>query len=720
MDTLLRIALALLPWCALAWLLAAENRESKRAGDARMVVMLMIPAAIVVFLALRLFDPTALVLMGDDGILDMDINRLVVTLTDFWHGQERTRVHPLMCLLFQPLGYLMSLTGLGPLRASQAVCGLMLSLSVGLTAAAVRRYTGRRRPALLAGGLMLASFTFIILSAMPESAAIAAPTVILPYYLYTVFKDRPPSRREHALFVLAGVLSLGVTTTNVMHALIAYALRRWHGERPLAGLRSAASYAVHVAAITMLLAVAQQSLYPGSNLWFTPNSLKKEQYFVQSKHALSLSHARDTATQMFGYPLVGPSVRPTDGLVRKGVLLPYLSAEDIRFGELPALTRGLLLWIGAALVMMLFRLRRLALGKAILLALAANLALHLIYGRDYLLYSGNWLPVTVLGISVAAWAGGALGRWMWVPAVPLLIAGNWMSAARLADLIGEYAPLFSTRSMIGYPGQPTSAQVYLNPFGSLSPGARSHGIHFAIWDPGSRASNLPELVSVRAERGLLEGWIGVPVIASSAGGFRLEQSVFVSRKGRALVRLDIGSGEENRSGCALVYVGVGSYGPGGSGERHGYEWDPGRRALISADRVVMWCEEAPTAVSMTSEAMVFTAALEGRRSAPDAAHPVFRRVKHQSAAMIGLRQGDLPPASAEAVLLCWEVSLQPGECREMWFDIPVQGSDAGHSRAPERPLMLAEMQAEAAEVRRYWMHARPVETSLPWSEWDIP
>jgi hypothetical protein len=96
--------------------------------------------------------------------------------------------------------------------------------------------------------------------------------------------------------------------------------------------------------------------------------------------------------------------------------------------------------------------RRSSLTRALALGLAAQFALHLVYGHDLLLYVGDWLgpQCALIGLSLDGSRRGRIAMGLLAAGLPLLVANN---AATVMDLHGKITTLGATADSWAPPGE---------------------------------------------------------------------------------------------------------------------------------------------------------------------------------------------------------------------------------------------------------------------------
>ncbi len=677
MTDLVRHALGFLPWIAVAVLLGVEAAGRLRPMSARdrarnvgryslVVCGLSALAAVAGVLAVRQVPVIQAQVLGQSGILDMDLDRSVSVLRAWGRGYYRTSVHPLVCLLGQPWALVVArLTGVADFRAAQLTGVLSLAASAGILGATVLAATRRLGAAALTGALYVSSFAFLLLSGLPESASLAAPTVALPALLLAMHSDREATARERVLWVLAGVLALGVTVTNVFVAGIFHAAR--HRSLAPSGtrrMRAIASQWALVAAVAAALALAQAALYPGSALWFAPTSVLEEGSFVRWDPGPA--KVLSVALQVLGYPLVGPGFVVTETLARRGLPSPYLSAQEAPLGALSAPALALLALAAAGWAWAILRAKRDRLAAASLLAVAFHLLLHLVYGSEFLIYSGNWAVLATLALGLAVATTARPLRLMAAVFVALAAVHNAGSLSELHDLAREHGTRAALHAPLGMPGTHELARSFVAWTGSYSPGIGACGVHLAVWDPDSGETNWSGLVRGFPEDAhrLADGWKPIVSIRSRAGRLEIEQETAADAAG-VYTRLRISGERTGPTARARVLALVRGAGAAGSGASRRYERADGARA-ISADGIpALRFEREPDRVEIVADDRGIASLMAGGELA--SAKGALSRLRDLVRGALGRSDAAKPMAA----LAWWDVDVPAGRPVEMWFSSPL-------------------------------------------------
>jgi hypothetical protein len=362
-----------------------------------------------------------------DQVFDADLGLLVVDLTRRQGPHARTHVHPLLVLIFNPLGSTLRelLSRLGVQLAGRLAAALVCAAAGGAAVGAFRLLLHRLgvRPSLaractLVFGLSAAQIVF---SSLPESFALSALSLIL---VFVVAAGPQPAEASRTA---AGVACFGINVVNLAAVTLARAAGfDWPGNLRRALLATAR----HVGLVLLLagfLGVVQRALYPTAKPFFAPEQLAPAYRLslvdVRSARELAV-RAADVASHLGYVCLAAPRVV----VLRSG---PYVAVD---FPPAPvrsprpagavhaAVWTALLLLAARGLVR--HRPPRPAIVTALLLWLAFEVVFHFFYGTSLFLYSGEWTfaIVAVAATGLETEASASSGRARGIGAALLLLA----------------------------------------------------------------------------------------------------------------------------------------------------------------------------------------------------------------------------------------------------------------------------------------------------------
>ncbi len=207
----------------------------------------------------------------DDILFEIDTARAIVDMTIFSGYHYRTEVHPIYVLLINPIGEIM-----GRILPSNATTAIFINTFFGAIGTAMA-YLVSKLIKFNTFSAIVTTFVFgfstsqFFLSIIPDTASLAICTLIITYALFiysTQYQNAP-----QWVWILAGILSLGVTTTNFAQTVICYAILQWHNTRGknIPGLIwRVIRLILIVLAIVSGLAMLQKAIYPSSTLFFLP------------------------------------------------------------------------------------------------------------------------------------------------------------------------------------------------------------------------------------------------------------------------------------------------------------------------------------------------------------------------------------------------------------------------------------------------------------------
>jgi hypothetical protein len=390
------------------------------------------------------------VMRHSSGLYDMDVPRVVADVTTSLRAY-RTGVHPLQKLLLAPVGQWVNVhvfDGGNRLAAAKVLIAVAMTLNAFLVGVLAWQLARRSLPAgLLAGALCGVSFSSLLAATIPESAAFSCLATVVPLVVLNARAGKPFTWGEAVAWAGIGVLGFGITITQVTHAAIALAVRltALRGERTAlrgeaeeataATLAPRVGLALGLAALAIGLgAHAQSALYPRSTLFWEANPLDSERSYlrVDELAAQPLRHTTRLLGHFALYDFAAPAPAFSDYLIREFDHDYWsISIEESGWSDWRPLSRALVAVFVVAFVGVCgFLCRGDARFLAPVLSLASQFGIHLLYGREYVLYSPNWHGVLVAVGIAGAWNGLAVGR------PRLIAAGAILCAALLASNLG--------------------------------------------------------------------------------------------------------------------------------------------------------------------------------------------------------------------------------------------------------------------------------------------
>ena len=380
------------------------------------------------------------------GIFDADVDRVVRSITSFQSDGLRLSVHPLFHVFVTPLSLALAHWPLSQFANAKIVCIAGILVQATLVWAIVRREclnASAASPA--AAAIFLCSFSVALFSVIPESCAWSGVSSLLPIWLSLARRGRRFSLWEAVAWAGLLPLSIGFTVTQVAFWPLALVFRlafiwRDQGFRALWGAAARGLVSLLLGAVSVFyLARLQHSLNPSAPLFYASNLVAGERLYSRPLEIASLSPAlvAPVIKQMLVYPFVPPE--PGYSKVVQSYGYFSLSLEEAN----PDRQRWIVCMLRIAFLALFFGVlpfaRRADAAASILLAgIAFQILLHLFYGREYILYSLNWvgLLVALSVISASRLPPRLFATWLVAVAVLLPCVTMW-NYTMLAEVVSE-------------------------------------------------------------------------------------------------------------------------------------------------------------------------------------------------------------------------------------------------------------------------------------------
>ena len=210
-----------------------------------------------------------------DLLFQADVPRVINNYTSKGR-QDRTSVHPLFVLLVNPIGRLLVKVIPNKILVAIGINSFFGALGVALAYSFFLCNSKELIYSLLFAVLFGISTSQLVWSSVPETYSLGICSLILNYILFAFdYKKEIIHRR---LWILAGLFSIAVATTNFVQSIILYtfALVKTSKEKWRMKISSIISFVFCVLSITIVLALMQKMIYPSSNLFFVPRSILYE------------------------------------------------------------------------------------------------------------------------------------------------------------------------------------------------------------------------------------------------------------------------------------------------------------------------------------------------------------------------------------------------------------------------------------------------------------
>lgn len=370
-----------------------------------------------------------------DLLFELDPPRAIADLADFHGDHYRTTVHPIYVLLTNPGGSLLSLIVGSKMKAALMLNAFWGALGVVLAFLFFHSFSKQLMPSLLLALLFGLSMAQVLLSAIPDTASLAVCSLIFTYILF--LKGLQKKEIWYKWWIVAGILSFGVTITNFAQTAICFAILVYTLQEDKSKLWQLAwkylRYGLWVVGLSVVLAGLQKLIYPSAGLFFLPNALLDEKDF--------------STFLIFDHPLLVIQ-QEIKHFFLVNIVAPYPDTYFMPNQDAPAITFStswnytvvgwiaLAVWLAVLVIGVLAswgvkNLQAFFLGLA--LCLLFNAALHSVYGGgekegvvEYFLYSGNF---TFLVLAFLSPLGLSKNRWipfLILAAVVLVGLSNWM------------------------------------------------------------------------------------------------------------------------------------------------------------------------------------------------------------------------------------------------------------------------------------------------------
>jgi len=345
---------------------------------------------------------------NDDVLFDTDSRTWKLRLAGdtSWQDPYQRSVHPAALLVLRSWVRLLVFF----LNGEQTLAAVLATAAAGATCVFlawlfIKNVSQDERYALTWASILGASAGHLIFGSLVE-------TYIFLAFLLLMFMALLQSRRTSFRWLMAvGLLTFGITLTNFAQDVLAILVVR-------RDLRLTAKFTALVLSLGVTLSLVNNLIFPAANpLFFIPSAF-------ESKHMFPIDSTRVNALfkGFFLHSMVGPDPLVFPAPAEKGYppsFRTYRPFLNQRAEYKNPFSKGVAwIWLGILGVggVLFFRHRgeNLRLSAALLLCLAFNFGLHLRYGREFLLYSPNWLYALVLFLALSwaqwrrEWAQGAL------------------------------------------------------------------------------------------------------------------------------------------------------------------------------------------------------------------------------------------------------------------------------------------------------------------------
>ena len=356
------------------------NTRRSLAWDVLLAALL---AALAVLLLAQLSRQLPAQLFGREGLdawFHADLPRVVANMVDAQSNHYRTKVHPIASILIHPLVTAMRALWPGSdLQVAMRFAAIVAALWVMSFYALCRLLGAGRFVATGFSLLAIASAGFQFWFSVPETFGIGSLTLLWVLLVAALAAHRPVS---DGLLLAASIASLSITVTNWVAGLaLAVVQRPW---------RRALAISALAFAIVAIVSVAQRFLYSFAKFFFLGS--REEADYMNLEQSGTLLHK---LAGMFWHPISLPEV-----LLAKVSDAPKLNWISVQLSAPGSGSWAGMLALGLWTLLLVAGVHGLvrspqwhAFGKVLALTLAAQVALHLVYGEETFLYAAHFLPL---------------------------------------------------------------------------------------------------------------------------------------------------------------------------------------------------------------------------------------------------------------------------------------------------------------------------------------
>lgn len=345
-----------------------------------------------------------------DRFFDTDASQWISRLTLHPDGgmPPIRGIHPAVMLILRPFVWLISIILNGDkLQAVYFLSAVAGALCVFLVWLIVKAKTGNTTFALVIASILGTSASHLLLSSMLETYIFSALALIT--FCFFMVSDKTSLK----FTIPVGIVIFGITVTNLAQACIMYFLK-------IPRLKVMIQFILAVVATTLLLNSLQVQLFPKARPLYTPSSLTFEQryrfdLFKTSWRLTGRVNLISRAILLYG--IVAPN--PYILMEELGSDVPNFRTFQIAnnafhvagykgFSDIAV--KFWIAIIGLAIILFITNFTKTSkkdnsFAISLILCMAFNFGLHVLYGDDPMLYSPDWVYALVLFVS------SSLGKW---------------------------------------------------------------------------------------------------------------------------------------------------------------------------------------------------------------------------------------------------------------------------------------------------------------------
>ncbi len=340
-----------------------------------------------------------------DQYFDLDISAWLARLSTLERQDVIAvrAVHPAILVFLRPLVWFAALFLNGNrLQAIFLINALAGAACVFVFWLIVKRLTGNTTYTLIMASILGASTAHLLFGSMLETYIYSALALII--FVYMIQGEQKTVART----VPVGILVFGITITNFIQTCILYFLAA-------PKIKTVFKYAFLVLSAAALLSILQVWIYPNAQSFLLPSN-----FLVEQHYRIELTRASWYVTgRIFLIAraiLLYGVVAPTPFILTKelGAIVPNFRTFEVVIegfhvagyaGIADITVKFWMLIVGIAGVLFLLELfktpKQMLFLISLLLCLGFNLALHITYGDDPMLYSPDWVYALILFVAFA-------------------------------------------------------------------------------------------------------------------------------------------------------------------------------------------------------------------------------------------------------------------------------------------------------------------------------
>ena len=324
-----------------------------------------------------------------DYYFGSDIPRVYDNMTDPRSDQYRSHAHPLFPALLTTSTFLIHRAlGVNVTTAMQLLIAANAIIWTALMFLLLHLVTGRLFDSVILTLFTSSSAAVVFWLATPESFCFGSTTLLIPFLVFLV----PRGGGKYLTHVLIGLASVSIVITNWMSGIAASWIKL--------GWRRAILISLYVLVALTLLWGAEKVVYRSTRFFLGPGAKHEMKY-------LNDQGVARTAEIFFLYSFLPPSVgfAPSTRRDRVGYAGTREWCDGDRY-ERMVTTAGWGLWsvmllLGIGHLLRWDSLRLDPLRRMVLLVLAGQFVLHLIYSKETFMLVLQWFPLLVLMVAFA-------------------------------------------------------------------------------------------------------------------------------------------------------------------------------------------------------------------------------------------------------------------------------------------------------------------------------